>query len=138
MTSISDRCKTAREGTTPGPWAVCETGLGINGPENSRGFYEEVFIAATETRGLMYLTYDAPVLEGDNLDADLALMALAPEAADEVVRLTDALEDLAERFGAQIMRANELDNEEMRYMASTAQAMIWKILNQNGDTNDQD
>ena len=155
MTSISDRCKTAREESSSGLWKYEEHKYCPYAEEASRaeayGYPDPDPVASgcsnptdpecdsCQTRYEVNGHPDGVWAENppyhEANPADMRLAALAPEAADEVVRLTDALEDLAERFGVQIMRANDLNNEEMRYMATAAQAMIWKILNP-GDTND--
>lgn len=78
-------------GDTEGPWVRGERG--IDGPD-----HRVVVSTETETDGSGHLTSDVPVLRGDNLDKDMALLVEARELAEEVVYLRKAMTQLRKEY----------------------------------------
>lgn len=134
MTSISDRCKTAREGTTPGRWEVKEE----SHTENETGAFSLEEWVEADGQYLFGNANDSVLLD---YPGNIPLAALAPEAADEVVRLTDALEDMRERCVQAIGRIQSkdqitpIDGARLSELGRKLSGLN-HILNPNGDTND--
>lgn len=91
MTSISDRCKTAQEKATPGPWKYLIEDYEASSWESGVAAWIYSDHGEIFANGMGF-----EVGEKDQYGHNAVLVSLAPEAADEVVRLTDALEALAE------------------------------------------
>lgn len=117
MTSISDRCKAAQEGAKAGPWEV---------------EHDQVFDSIVAETGYPVAT---------DIDRnDSHIIALAPEAADEVIRLTRGLEALAEWHDNEAELTGHLGRTpaimRLSNQHTDAAARIRSILNPNGGTND--